>query len=599
VVHTWLRRPTLWVLAPFLIILLVAAACGGDATEVPATSVPATSVPAPATSISTAMPEPDEAMSIPTAMPEPDEAMMMTSSTKRLRFATQAPWIEIVLPWRGGSWGSNLVVRTHMESLIDVHNETTELVPNLATEWRMITPQEWEFKLREGVPFHKTGPNSDDWGDFRAADVAHVIARNSESNLSTDGPAFRAKFGSTEGEVMTNVEIIDEHTIKLKPVTPDVDLDLTASSQYGNFLMHAKAQWDAVGAEGSEADPAGTGSYQLVDRKLGVWLLWERVQDHWRQTPEFEEFEILLVPEHATRLAMLLGGEIAMTEIPRDLHPEAVSQGYKVWSTINPMTQAFGIFGGGYGEDTPEFDADMPASNPKIRQAINMAIDRDALATEVFKGVGEPLYVQAFHERLPAWNPRWAAEFDEKYGYDPEGAKQLIKDAGFPNGFSFKLWLMQFPGFPETTAITEAIFNYLRDVGIDAEIEEIEVARHREFYNARDTHGTLHFRRTSFTTPMVTTRWYNARPPTGNATAWEFPVEQQSIWDQAFVADTKVGQADLLTQLGNWKYDNFSEVPLFWLPGQAVVDPEIISEYIWPGNVDAGFDHFEYIKAAN
>ena len=63
-----------------------------------------------------------------------------------------------------------------MEPLIDVHHETTELVPNLATEWRMISPQEWEFKLREGVPYHKTGRNADDWGEFKAGDVVLIKA---------------------------------------------------------------------------------------------------------------------------------------------------------------------------------------------------------------------------------------------------------------------------------------------------------------------------------------------------------------------------------------------------------------------------------------
>ena len=58
-------------------------------------------------------------------------------------------------------------------------------------------------------------------------------------------------------------------------------------------------------------------------------------------------------------------------------------------------------------------------------------------------------------------------------------------------------------------------------------------------------------------------------------------------------------RTELLRQLGDWKFDGYTEVPLFWLPGQAVVDPDVIAEYVWPGNVDAGFDHFEYIKAAN
>ena len=584
-VHSWLRRPTLWAFTPFLLILLVAAACGDDAEEVPTSAPAATTGPV--------------ATVAPTAMAEPDEAMMMTSSTKRLRFATQAPWIEIVLPWRGGSWGSNLVVRTHMESMIDVDNETTELVPMLATEWTMINPQEWEFKLREGIPYHKTGPNRDDWGDFKAADVAHVIARNAEGQLSTDGPAFRAKFGETEAEVMSQLQIIDDLTIKLTPVTPSVDMDLTASSQYGNFLMHSKAQWDAVGLEGSEADPAGTGSYQLVDRKLGVWLLWERVEDHWRHTPEFEEFEIILVTEHATRLAMLLSHEIAMTEVPRDLHADAVSKGFKVWSTVNPMTQAFGIIGGQYGEDTPAFDADDPLTDPRVREAMNRAVDRDLIQREIFRGVGEPLHVQAYHQRLPGWNPRWEAESQEKYGFDPERARELLQEAGVSEGLEVRFLLMQFPGFPETTALAEYMHTAFRDVGIDATIEDWEFARYREqLERARVNHGTIHFRRTSFTTPMVVTRWYNARPPTGNGSAHELPAALQDKWVDAFGADTKEEQASLLQDIGNYKFDNYTEIPLFWLPGQAVVDPAIIDEYIWPGNVDAGFDHFEYIKAA-
>lgn len=591
-VHTWLRRPTLWVLAPFLIILLVAAACGDDATKVPATSVPATSVPA------TSVPAP-EATAVPTAIPQASEPAMVTSSTKRLRFATQAPWIEVVLPWRGGSWGSNLVVRVHMEPLIDVHNETTELVPNLATEWSMNNPQEWEFKLREGVPYHKTGPDSSDWGNFKAADVAHVIARNSESTLSTDGPAFRKKFGETEADVMAAVEIIDDQTIKLKPVLPDVDMDLTASSQYGNFLMHSKAQYDAEGLEGSEANPAGTGAYHLVDRKLGVWLLWERVEDHWRHTPEFEEFEMILVSEQATRMAMLLGGEVAMTELARDLHPEAIAKGYKVHSTINPMTQAFGIFGGMYGEDTEWFDADDPFTNVKVREAMNHAIDRDLIQREIFKGVGEPLIVQAYHERLPGWNPRWAAEAEEKYGYDPERAKELLKEAGYENGIDARFLLMQFPGFPEATAINEYMFTAFKEVGINASIEDWEYARWRDdLQEEHKTHGTIHFRRTSFTTPMVVLRWYNARPPTGFGSAYWLPPEQNTNWEDAFAAPSKKVQGDLLRAIGDFKFDNYTEMPLAWLPGQAVVDPDVISDYTWPGNVDAGFDHFEYIKAA-
>ena len=76
-------------------------------------------------------------------------------------------------------------------------------------------------------------------------------------------------------------------------------------------------------------------------------------------------------------------------------------------------------------------------------------------------------------------------------------------------------------------------------------------------------------------------------------------MEQQDIRDRAFWANSKEEQADLLGQLGDWRFYNYTEAPLFRLPGQAVVDPDVIAEYIWPGNVAAGFSRFEYIKAAS
>jgi ABC-type transport system substrate-binding protein len=522
--------------------------------------------------------------------PEP----VLAAGVQRLRFATQAPWIEVVLPWRGGSWGSNLVVRTHMEPLIDVDHETTELVPMLAESWEMTSPDatEWTFHLRKGVPFH------DGWGEFTARDVPHVIARNAESQLSTDGPSFRAKYGESEAEVMRQVEIVDDYTVKLKPMSPDVDLDLTASSQYGNFLMHSKAQWDAVGPEGSERQPAGTGAYRLVDRQVGTALLWQRVADHWRKVPDFPEFEMLLVTEEATRMAMLLGHEVQMTELPRDLHETAVNQGFAVFSTVNPVSQTFFVFGGIYAPNVPEYAPDDPLNNIKVREAINRAVDRDLINQEIFKGVGDPLKVLGYHPNLPGWNPRWQDDFQAKYGFDPARSRELLAEAGYPEGFDLKLFLMHFPGYPETTALNEYMFTALRDIGIGVEIEEIEVARYRqEFQLARKSQGTMHTRRTSFTTPMVVNRWYNAQPPLGNYGSYELPDDIQQKFDAAFGATSKEAQAQFLREIGDFKFDNYSEVPLFWIPGQAVVDPRVISEYVWPGNVDAGFDHFEYIKA--
>jgi ABC-type transport system substrate-binding protein len=567
-------------LVPVLIVLLVAMACGKDATATP--------VPAPT---ATAM---EAATATPIVEVQPTAApAVATSKVERLRFATLAPWIEMVLPWRGGSWGANLVVRVHMEPLIDVHYKSTELVPNLATSWKLENAQEWTFNLRDDVPFHYG------WGNFSAQDVPHVIARNSESGLSTDGPDFRKRFGETEEEVLRQVEIVDDYTLKLKPRVPSVDMDLSASSQYGNFLIHSKKQWDEVGLEASQREPAGTSSYKMVDRDVGVWILWERVENHWRHTPEFQEFEMVLVPEHATRLAMLLSEEVGMTELPRELHAEAIAQGNEVHGTVNPETQVYGVWGGCYGEDTPDYDPNNPLSNVKVREALIRAIDLEEINAKIFEGWGRPMHLQAYHPNLPGWSDRWENEFNANYGYDPERSKELLTEAGYPDGFEMKYLLFQFPGFAETTALTEATLNAWREIGVTGTIQEMEYAKYRETMRVpRKSHGTFHWIRSSFTTPMVETRWDNARPPVGSGISCELSVEMQEVWDNAFEANTKEELNSLLTQIGNWKFDNYSEAPMFWMPGQVLADPKVVEEYIWPGNVDAGFDHFEYIKAA-
>ena len=160
--------------------------------------------------------------------------------------------------------------------------------------------------------------------------------------------------------------------------------------------------------------------------------------DHWRVNPEFKHLKITTSPEDLTRLAMLLTGEANMVDVPKVLHQQAIDEGMEVFEsplpsvglTILPFGQYY-VTQANWNPDTEPWTAPGETGN-KVREALNRAIDREQIINELFKGRGEPMYNTTFHQSLEGWNPRWEEEFDAKYGYDPERAKQLLDEAGFP-----------------------------------------------------------------------------------------------------------------------------------------------------------------------
>ena len=163
------------------------------------------------------------------------------------------------------------------------------------------------------------------------------------------------------------------------------------------------------GLEGFDKRPAGTGSYRYVERKLGKSILFARVDNHWRgKKPEFPELEIRISREDATRLALLLNGEAHIVDLPRELQPDAVKKGMKILSS-QLATDWLSIYMGGqfHLPGDPKFKADVPWNDKRVRQALNLAIDRKELLNTIFRGKGAPMYVSGYQPYLEGWNPAW------------------------------------------------------------------------------------------------------------------------------------------------------------------------------------------------
>ncbi len=607
-------KPTIVLTIAASLLLLVGIACGGAEEVAPAapaeqpTAAPASqqsSAPAaPAATTAPAAPAAQDATAVPTivatATPRPTNtpsaAQESTAVGGRLKIAVTPPVQELVRGWLGTTTSANAQVRHFAEPLVHTDRFDGSLQPGLATEWEISKADgtQWVFRLREGIPFHRDG------GEFTAIDVPHSAALIiGEEAIATDTGLFRGLFGQTADELFENIKVIDDYTVEFNLLRPEAAMDFVVSAQQGNYFIYSKDQWDAGGEQGYIDGAIGTGPWRYESRQLGVGgnLLYSRVEDHWRQTPHWAEMEQINTPEPATRLANLLTAQVQIAEVNRDLHSQAKDGGMIIVESELPSIQVAFVMGGIYSPHSPYHDPSDPHLDIRVREAINRAINREEINETLFSGFGSPHPVWGFHPSLPGWNDRWSREFDERYGYDPDRARELIKESGH-EGYPLKLIITQLSGVPEMIPMAEAAFTYLSDIGIEVEAEEMEWARFRaDFYRPGKTHGTIAPIRGTMRPAEVTLRFYNVSGPEGFQRIVPDP-QLDELYAEAITAVNPEVKANALRSAGDIKFDLYAEVPIVWIPSQIAINPNEVGEFIWPGNINTAITHMEYITTA-
>ena len=604
-------KPTIVFTIAASLLLLVGIACGGAEEVAPAapaeqpTAAPASQQSsAPAAPDATTAPAAQDATAVPTivatATPRPTNtpsaAQESTAVGGRLKIAVTPPVQELVRGWLGTTTSANAQVRHFAEPLVHTDRFDGSLQPGLATEWEISKADgtQWVFRLREGIPFHR------DWGEFTAHDVPHSAALIiGEEAIATDTGLFRGLFGQTADELFENIKVIDDYTVEFNLLRPEAAMDFVVSAQQGNYFIYSKDQWDADGEPGYVDGAVGTGPWRYESRQLGVGgnLLYSRVEDHWRQTPHWAEMEQINTPEPATRLANLLTGQVQIAEVNRDLHSQAKDGGMIIVESELPSIQVAFVMGGIYSPHSPYHDPSDPHLDIRVREAINRAINREEINETLFSGFGSPHPVWGFHPSLPGWNDRWSREFDERYGYDPDRARELIKESGHED-YPLKLIITQLSGVPEMIPMAEAAFTYLSDIGINVEAEEMEWARFRaDFYRPGKTHGTIAPIRGTMRPAEVTLRFYNVSGPEGFQRIVPDP-QLDELYAEAITAVNPEVKANALRSAGDIKFDLYAEVPIVWIPSQIAINPNEVGEFIWPGNINTAITHMEYITTA-
>jgi len=314
------------------------------------------------------------------------------------------------------------------------------MTPSLAESWTVSADQRvWEFKLREGVKFHNGDP-------FTADDVKFSFHRTKGAKILK--------------EKVREVEIVDRYRVRFHLHEPFPDfMAFYGTPATGAGWIVPKKHVEKVGDDGFKKQPIGLGPYKFVSHTPGIELVMEANESYWRKTPHVKRLVFKSVPEATTRAAMLKRGEVDIAYL---LDPPQALELKR-----DPALKV--VFSGGIGITAMDFldqwDPKSPWSDRRVRLAANYAIDRRALSEAETLGASKPtgsIIPRSFEFALPI----------EPYPYDPVKAKQLLAEAGYPNGFDAG----ELHQTPPYYSRGEAIMGYLGAVGIRLRMRPMERA---------------------------------------------------------------------------------------------------------------------------
>ena len=322
-----------------------------------------------------------------------------------------------------------ILVNINMFDSLLHKNARLEYEPSLATSWKALSDTQWEFKLRKGVKFHNGETMTPD-------DVKYSFERVLDQKKKSP------QYGNVRA--IKEIRIVDPETIH---IITDKPFPLLLE-RLVFFPIVPRKHVEAVGDQAfGTTSPVGTGPWKFVEWKRDQLIRLEAFDQHWRGKPAFKHLIIRAIPEIATQVAeMKTGGVDLIRNVSADLIPELKSHPQTYVSSA-PILRVHYV----------EFDMRVPPFDKKlVRQAANQAVDKQTIIQKLMGGLGQ-IVATTVQPKAFGFDP------DVKpYPYDPKKAKELLAQAGYPNGVDITLH----SAFVEFRPVFEAITQMLTEVGI-------------------------------------------------------------------------------------------------------------------------------------
>ena len=405
------------------------------------------------------------------------------------------------------------------------------MTPSLAESWTVSADQKvYEFKLREGLKFHNGDP-------FTVEDVKF---------------SFQRSKGKTLRDRVREVQAVGPYRVRFHLHEPWPDF----MAFYGTIVSGAgwivpKKYVEQVGDEGFKKHPIGLGPYKFVSHTPGVELVMEAFEGYWRKVPSVKRLVFKSVLESTTRVAMLKRGEVDIAYLIE------VPQAQEIKRDPNLRIAFSGGIGIFFLDFLDQWDAKSPWHDRRVRKAASLAIDRKALSEAETLGASKPagnFVPPTFEFALPI----------EPDPYDPAKARQLLAEAGYPNGFDGG----EFHQLPPYFTLGEAIVNYFGTVGIRMKMRPMERAAYFAALNSKKLKGVCVC--TSALYGNASSRMSEVVPSDGSLAYGGYPDIDVLYKQQARETDKKKREA-LLHQIQRLLHERVRYAPIY--------------EYIWPSGI--------------
>ncbi len=479
--NQWFRNPKIMILGPLALLLSVILACGSSATAIPAPAAQAPSAKATAAPVAT---------QAPAAPAKPSGTLVV--GQKEL-----GPYVGN--PKLIGNPQIFLNSAIPITETLGMYNFDNGLVgPMLAKSWDVSADgQVWTYKIRDDVEFHKG------FGKMTVEDVVFSHRQVADSTKHARSANAKEMYFAENGSQTTP----DNFTWVVDTGVPFSEipiLELMGTPRAVAAWVVSKKQWDQEGEDVANFETAATGPWEIAESETGSFWRMKAVENHWRQTPTFAELLFMEIPEESARIAGFKTGNLDTFVMALDTISEVENvPGADLMAVPNAVQAGLNFYGqlyvparDGGGEAWPAYNPENAWVSPnsdinspewatarKVRLAMSIAIDRQAIIDNLLLGFGHALTLKDWmgHEdRLPSADDTWP--------YDPERAKSLLAEAGYPDGFSVTL-TPAIRGAPSEVEACEAIAQYWDAIGLDVDFQNVPYGTYRPTAVARTYQG--------------------------------------------------------------------------------------------------------------